>query len=217
MPAKALLSGSGCTKMCVSGWEMHFLGRTWRTGCFPAHSSLLGLLLWELSAFFFFNTWTIPDPLFWVETNLCFGRELFPISFLSEEKITFAPCSGNCTSQNFTFPSPDSKVVPGRMSCGSERGCALLPHLLWGLPGLAVSLDAWWEQSKTAVMAWTGIPKINIKRKRGSCPNTACKPLILCDSDTLSQVISSINVAAVMEAADSVRRRRFDGRYNNLS
>lgn len=167
--------------------------------------------------FFFFNTWTIPDPLFWVETNLCFGRELFPISSLSEEKITFAPCSGNCTSQNFTFPSPDSKVVPGRMSCGSERGCALLPHLLWGLPGLAVSLDAWWEQSKTAVMAWAGIPKINIKRKRGSCPNTACKPLILCDSDTLSQVISSINVAAVMEAADSVGRRRFDGSYNNLS
>lgn len=184
MPAKALLCWSGCTKMYVSGWEMHFSGRTWRTGCFPAHSSLLGLMLWELSACISFNTWTIPSPLFWVETNLCFGRELFLINSLNREKITSTPCSGNCTSQNFTFPSPDSKFVPGRMSSwkdGSERGCALLPHLLWELPGLTVSLNAWWEQSKTAVMAWAGIPKINIRRKGGMYPNTACKPLILCD------------------------------------
>lgn len=143
---------------CIS-WEGHGeLAASQHTA--PSWGSSCGS-----SLHFFLNTWSIPSSLFRVEINLCFGRELFLISSLNGEKITSTPCSGNCTSQNFTFPCPDSKVIPGRMSCGSERGCALLPHLLWELPGLAVSLNAWWEQSKTAVMAWAGIPKINIKRR----------------------------------------------------
>lgn len=121
-----------------------FLGKDMENCLLPSTQLLLGLFLWELSAFFFKHMGYLPSSLFWVETNLCFGRELFLINSLNREKINSTPCSRNCTSQNFTFPSPDSKVVPGRMSCGPERGCALLPHLLWQLPGLAV----WMHESR---------------------------------------------------------------------